>query len=54
MFLASTVGLNQWQIKKTETVGKASDEIFKSKRKAQMLWVDKGSEFMSKHLKDFI
>ena len=40
--------------KKTETVSKAFDEIFKSKRKPQMLWKDKGSEFISKHFKDFL
>ena len=39
--------------KKTETVNKAFDEIFKSKRKPQMLWTDEGSEFISKQLKDF-
>ena len=39
--------------KKTETVSKAFDEIFKSKRKPQMLWTDKGSEFISKHFKEF-
>ena len=37
--------------KKTETVSKAFDEIFKSKRKQQMFWTDKGSEFISKHFK---
>ena len=40
--------------KKTETVSKAFDEVFKSKRKPQMLWTDKGSEFISKHFKDFL
>ena len=40
--------------KKPETVSKAFDEIFKSKSKPQMLWTDKGSEFISKHLKDFL
>ena len=40
--------------KKTETVSKAFDDIFKSKRKPQMLWTDKGSEFISKHFKDFL
>ena len=41
--------------KKTETVSKAFDEIFKSsKRKPKMLWTDKGSEFISKHFKDFL
>ena len=40
--------------KKTETVSKAFDDIFKSKRKPQMLWTDKGSEFISKHCKDFL
>ena len=41
--------------KKTETVSKAFDEIFKSsKRKPQMLCTDKGSEFISKHFKDFL
>ena len=40
--------------KKTETVSKAFDDIFKSKRKSQMLWTDKGSEFISKHFKDFL
>ena len=39
--------------KKTETVSKAFDEIFKRKRKPQMLWTDKGSEFISKHFKIF-
>ena len=40
--------------KKTETVSKAIEDIFKSKRKPQMLWTDKGSEFISKHFKDFL
>ena len=40
--------------KKTETVSKAFDEIFKSKRKPQMLWTDEGSEFISKHFKEFL
>ena len=40
--------------KKTETVSEAFDEIFKSKRKTQMLWTDKGSEFISKHFKEFL
>ena len=41
--------------KKTETVSKAFDEIFKSsKRLPKMLWTDKGSEFISKHFKDFL
>ena len=40
--------------KKTETVSKAFDDIFKSKRKPKMLWTDKGSEFVSKHFKDFL
>ena len=40
--------------KKTETVNKAFDEIFKSKRKPQMLWTDKGFEFISKHFKEFL
>ena len=41
--------------KKTETVSKAFDEIFKSsKRKPKMLWTDKRSEFISKHFKDFL
>ena len=41
--------------KKTETVGKAFDEIFKSgKRKPKMLWMDKGSQFISKHFKYFL
>ena len=40
--------------KKTESVGLAFDEIFKrSKRKPEKLWTDKGSEFVSKHFKDF-
>ena len=40
--------------KKTETVSKAFDEIFKSsKRLPKMLWTDKGSEFISKHFKSF-
>ena len=40
--------------KKTESVSKAFDEIFKSKRKPKMLWTDKGSEFISRHFKDFL
>ena len=40
--------------KKTETVSLAFDEIFKSKRKPTMRWTDKGSEFISKHFKDFL
>ena len=40
--------------KKTETVSKAFNDIFKSKRKLQMLWTDKGSEFVSKHFKEFL
>ena len=41
--------------KKTETVSKAFDEIFKSnKRKPKMLRTDKGSEFISKHFKEFL
>ena len=40
--------------KKTETVSKAFDVIFKSKRKPQMLWTDKCSEFISKHFKEFL
>ena len=41
--------------KKTESVSSAFDTIFKkSKRKPTMLWTDKGSEFMSKHFKDFL
>ena len=41
--------------KKTESVSKAFNEIFKmSKRKPQMLWTDKGSEFISKHYKEFL
>ena len=40
--------------KKTESVSKAFGDILKSKRKPQMLWTDKGSEFISKHFKDFL
>ena len=40
--------------KKTETVSEAFDDIFESKRKPQMLWTDKGSEFISKHFKEFL
>ena len=40
--------------KKTESVSKAFDEIFKSKCKPNMLWTDKGSEFISKHFKGFL
>ena len=40
--------------KKTESVSSAFDEIFKkNKRKPEMLWTDKGSEFVSKHFKEF-
>ena len=36
-------------------VSKAFNEIFeKSKRKSQMLWTDKGREFISKHFKEFL
>ena len=41
--------------KKTESVSLAFDHIFeKSKRKSEKLWTDKGSEFISKHFKDFL
>ena len=41
--------------KKTESVSLALDLIFeKSKRKPEKLWTDKGSEFISKHFKDFL
>ena len=42
--------------KKTESViSKAFNEIFKkSKRKPSMFWTDKGSEFISKHFKEFL
>ena len=39
--------------KKTDSVSKACEEIFKSsKRSSKMLWTDKGSEFIGKHFKD--
>ena len=41
--------------KKTESVSSAFDGIFKkAKRKPEMLWTDKGSEFISKHFKEFL
>ena len=41
--------------KKTESVSLAFDKIFKkSKRKPEKLWTDKGSEFISKHFKEFL
>ena len=41
--------------KKTESVSSAFDTIFKkSKRQPEKLWTDKGSEFISKHFKDFL
>ena len=41
--------------KKTESVSLAFDKIFKkNKRKPEKLWTDKGSEFISKHFKDFL
>ena len=41
--------------KKTESVRTAFDEILKkNKREPEMLWTDKGSEFNSKHFKDFL
>ena len=41
--------------KKTESVSLAFDHIFKkSKRKPEKLWTDKGSEFISKHFKNFL
>ena len=40
--------------KKTKSVSSAFVEIFKkAKRKPDMLWTDKGSEFVSKHFKEF-
>ena len=41
--------------KKTESVSSAFDRIFKkSKGKPEKLWTDKGSEFISKHFKEFL
>ena len=41
--------------KKTESVSSAFDTLFKkSKRKPEKLWTDKGSEFISKHFKEFL
>ena len=41
--------------KKTESVSLAFEHIFKKrKRKPEKLWTDKGSEFISKHFKDFL
>ena len=40
--------------KKTETVSEAFDDIFERGRQPKMLWSDKGSEFISKHFKDFL
>ena len=41
--------------KKTEGVSLAFDHIFeKIKRKPEKLWTDKGSEFISKHFKEFL
>ena len=41
--------------KKTESVSKAFDNIFKTrKRSPKMVWTDKGCEFISKHFKDFL
>ena len=40
---------------KTESVSTAFDKIFKkSERVPEMLWTDKGSEFVSKHFKEFL
>lgn len=39
--------------KKTDTATIAFDEVLK-KRKPKMIWTDKGSEFVSKHFKDFL
>jgi len=40
--------------KKGETVTEAFKKLFKEGRKPQYLWVDKGKEFYSKHLKDLL
>lgn len=56
MFSVNMVGLiKPLKDKKTESVSKAFDEIFKtSKRKPKMIWSDKGSEFISNHFKEFL
>ena len=47
--------INPSKDNKTESVSEAFDEIFKSsKRKPKMLWTGKGSEFISKHFKEFL
>ena len=40
--------------KKGESVAEAFKRIFKEGRKPQYLWVDKGKEFYSKHVKDLL
>ena len=47
--------INPLKDKKTESVSTAFDKIFeKNKRKREMLWTDKLTEFVSKHFKDFL
>ena len=55
MFLVNYGWIEPLKYKKTESVSLAFDHIFKkSKRKPKKLWTNKGSEFISKHFKDFL
>ena len=49
--IATERWLNHWM--RFPSISKAFDDIFKSKRKPQILWTDKGSEFISKQFKEF-
>ena len=55
MYLEKYGWIKPLKDKKTETVSKAFDEIFrKSKGLPKMLWTDKDPEFISKHFKSFL
>ena len=55
IFIAHTLGLFLWKIKKGITITNAFQKILKeSNRKPNKIWVDKGSEFYNRWIKSWL